>query len=134
MQREGEEKIYFNLSPKGEMRMITPLFNFPSEDNQYTIISNYNLLVHTLPKLIAEDHMTCIPHYMYENTQHNINTYFSMFTVTSQSKTGLTCFPALSIVLQPSRSTLSLNTDRVVFRVETNHPGSVTHSDDLFEH
>ena len=69
MQREGEEKIYFNLSPKGEMRMITPLFNFPSEDNQYTIISNnYNLLVHTLPKLIAEGHMTCILHYLYINT------------------------------------------------------------------
>ena len=68
MQREGEEKIYFNLSPKGETRMITPLFNFPSEDNQYTIISNYNLLVHTLPKLIAEGHMTCILYYMYINT------------------------------------------------------------------
>ena len=119
--------------------MITPEFNFPSRsssssEDDYTIISKYNLLVHTLPKLIAEDHMTCIAHYMYENTQHNVNTYFSMFTVTSQSKTGLTCFPALSIVLQPSRSTLSLNTDRVVLRVETNHPGSVTHSDDLFEH
>ena len=66
--------------------MITPECNFPSpsssspEDN-YTIISKYNLLVHTLPKLTAEDHMTCIPHYMYVNTQHNVNTHFSMFTV-----------------------------------------------------
>ena len=67
MQREGEEKIYFNLSPKGEMRMITPLFNFPSEDNQYTIISNnYNLLVHTLPKLIAEGHMTSLAKWLLE--------------------------------------------------------------------
>ena len=119
--------------------MITPECNFPSpssssSEDDYTIISKYNLLVHTLPKLTAEDHMTCITHYMYVNTQHNVNTHFSMFTVISRSRTGLTCFPALSIVLQPSRSTLSLNTDRVVFRVETNHPGSVTHSDDLFEH
>ena len=119
--------------------MITPECNFPSpsssssEDN-YTIISKYNLLVHTLPKLTAEDHMTCIPNYMYVNTQHNVNTHFSMFTVISQSRTGLICFPALSVVLQPSRSTLSSNTDRMVLRVETNHPGSVTQSDDLFEH
>ena len=72
MQREGEEKIYFNLSPKGEMRMITPLINFPSEDNQYTIISNnYNLLVHTLPKLIAargsHDLYTTLHVYKYNN-------------------------------------------------------------------